>query len=206
MSWDRKQTTEAGGVEAPRREQPSPALGKKKMLTGALLCLGLLLPTPMVGADEGSGAVCKFSTLLRHRPGYLLTTTTRGAFATAEPAPVTCDGRFAGQELSSEPGTLTLKGAYEGTCLTAAGQGRTRIEVRTLQGDSLVLEGPVEVARSGLVLQGSGELDRVPFQLTMTGAPDPAHPEEDCVTGRLDHVLAFGVIAVGDTQPVVEIG
>ena len=205
MTWDCKQTTETVGVKTPRRDKPFPAAGKRKLLIGALLCLGFLLPAPMVGADEGSGAVCTFSTLLRHRPGYLLTTSTRGAFATAEPAPVACVGRFAGQELSSEPGTLTLKGAYEGACLTAVGHGRARIEVRTLQGDSLVLQGPVEVARSGLVLQGSGELDSVPFELTMTGAPDPAHPEENCVTKRLDHVLAFGVISVGGIPPVAGI-
>lgn len=197
MTWDSKQTTETVGAEVPTREKPFPVPGRRKMLMGALLCLGLLLPAPTVGADEGSDAVCMFSTLLRHRPGYLLTTTTRGAFATAEPAPVTCVGRFAGQELSSEPGTLTIKGTYEGTCLNAAGQGRTKIEVRTLHGESLVLEGPVDVERSGLVLQGSGELDKVPFELTMTGAPDPAHPEEDCVTNPLDHVVAFGLMAVG---------
>ena len=167
-----------------------------RALAGAAICAGLLLPFPAVAADEATDAVCTVSAHVRHRPGYLLTTTTQGAFASTEESSVSCVGRFGGEDLSPEPGALSMHGTYEGTCLNATGEGRIRIEVRTVDGGRLVLQGPLKVQRSGFVLVGSGQLDKVPFELTFAGGPDPAHPAEDCVTKPLDHVIGAGTITI----------
>ncbi len=167
-------------------------------MVGAALCVGLLVPSPAATATvaEGTDAVCTFSTLVRHRPGFWLTTTTEGEFFTAEGASVACLGRFGGEELGPEPGALSVHGAYKGNCLGATGQGRIKMEMRTVDGDRHVLQGPFELTRSGPVVQGTGQLDRTPFRLTSLVGPDPGHPEENCMTKPLDHVAAAGTITV----------
>jgi hypothetical protein len=165
-------------------------------VVGAALCVGLLLPAPTATADEGIGAVCTFTAVVRHRPGFLLTTPTEGEFFAAEGASVACLGRFGGEELSPEPGALSVHGAYKGNCLGATGRGRIEIETRTVAGDPLVLQGPFKLTRSGPVVQASGQLDKAPFEFKSVAGPDPGHPEENCMTKPLDHVAAAGTITI----------
>jgi hypothetical protein len=182
---------------------PSGRSTKARIAASAALCAGLLLPSPAARADAGSEALCTFTTIIRQRPGYLLSTTTKGAVFTPGGAPVTCIGRVGGQVLSPEPGTLSVQGTYEGTCPSATAEGRLKIETRTVGGDPLILQGPIAVTRVGPVVRGGGQLDGVPFELTLTGTADPQHPEDNCVTKPLDHILGTGVITINGAEASV---
>jgi hypothetical protein len=198
----------------PRRRGVPPARGPLGVILAVLLVL--LAPSLAAAASDlrtagPTAAVCVAEYEEDASPGWWLVTP--GAPAISSRGTISCVGMVEGRRLAGEPGPSAYRGGYDGrmagqeapvlgdTCAAGSGQGTWDATLRTVDGEELVLSGPVEFAYLGAAWVMRGRLGAVSLRLVFQGYPRPGSPsDEDCVRKPLRQVSAKAEGTLGGTE------
>jgi hypothetical protein len=165
----------------------------------------VLLPASPAPAAEQTAAVCNF---VRHdtaKPGFENSPSKGRASGTGV---LRCGGQIGGQQLSGEPGSLTVDYSYgtgaisgpEGdTCMFGSGSGVASVVLPLLGGKTLSLEGPFKFVTVGLTGKVEGNLGENTFTAMEVFPLEPDHLDENCTTKPLVHFMSVGTLVL--TRP-----